>query len=70
MSYGGRRYPIPTGLMKVGTDVMPVYGDARVGFSMDSDDFGPDVARAVRYDSVAELYFALVNLNCAVEGRA
>lgn len=61
---------IPTTLLRVGLEVFPVYGDETSGFSMDADDFLPTVSRNVRYRSIDELFFALVNLNCAEEGTA
>lgn len=61
---------VPTTLLKVGLEVFPVYGDESSGFSMDADDLAPTVSRQFRYRSIDELFFALVNLNCAEEGTA
>ncbi len=61
---------VPTTLLKVGLEVFPVYGDESSGFSMDADDLAPTVCRQYRYRSIDELFFALVNLNCAEEGSA
>jgi hypothetical protein len=61
---------VPTTLLKVGLEVFPVYGDDSSGFSMDADDLSPKVSRQFRYRSIDELFFALVNLNCAEEGTA
>ncbi len=61
---------VPTTLLKVGLEVFPVYGDESSGFSMDADDLQPTVSRQFRYRSIDELFFALVNLNCAEEGTA
>lgn len=61
---------VPTTLLKVGLEVFPVYGDESSGFSMDADDLSPTVSRQFRYRSIDELFFALVNLNCAEEGTA
>ena len=62
--------PINAQLLKVGLEVFPVYGDERTGWSMDPIDLGPNTPKAHRYDSLEELFFALVNLNVSPEGTA
>jgi hypothetical protein len=62
--------PVHTQLLKVGLEVFPVYGDERSGWSMDPIDLAPEVPRWLRYESIDELFFALLNLNVAPEGRA
>lgn len=57
-------------LVRVGTEVFPVYGDEMYGFAVDPGDFDPVVPAACRYLSLDELYFALVNLSASPEGRA
>lgn len=57
-------------LLRVGNEVFPVYGDERWGFTIDLGDFCCDSPEAGRYQSLEELYFALVNLHSAVEGKA
>ncbi len=62
--------PVSTKLLKVGLEVFPVYGDEFSGWSMDPVDLTPETPKGLRYDSLDELFFALVNLNVAPEGRA
>jgi len=61
---------VNTRLVKVGLEVFPVYGDEQSGFSVDPGDLYPQSPRWVRYTSLDELYFALVNLNVSPEGQA
>ena len=61
---------VNTKLVKVGLEVFPVYGDERSGWSMDPIDLNPETPREVRYASLDELFFALVNLNFSPEGQA
>jgi hypothetical protein len=62
--------PVNTRLLKVGMEVFPVYGDERSGWSMDPIDLTPDTPKWLRYDSLDELFFALLNLNVTPEGQA
>jgi hypothetical protein len=62
--------PVNTRLLKVGLEVFPVYGDERSGWSMDPVDLTPDTPKWLRYDSLDELFFALLNLNVTPEGQA
>ena len=62
--------PVSTHLLKIGLEVFPVYGDELVGWSMDPVDLTPDTPKWLRYDSIDELFFALLNLNVAPEGEA
>lgn len=62
--------PVNTQLLKVGLEVFPVYGDDRSGWSMDPIDLAPETPRWLRYESIDELFFALLNLNVAPEGSA
>ena len=62
--------PVNTRLLKVGLEVFPVYGDERLGWSMDPVDLTPDTPKWLRYDSLDELFFALLNLNVMPEGQA
>ncbi len=64
------RLTVNAQLMKVGLEVFPVYGDETKGFSVDPGDLYPDIPRWVRYGSLDELFFALVNLNVGPEGKA
>jgi hypothetical protein len=62
--------PVNARLLKVGLEVFPVYGDDRSGWSMDPIDLNPETPKWLRYDSLDELFFALLNLNVMPEGRA
>lgn len=62
--------PVNTRLLKVGLEVFPVYGDERSGWSMDPVDLAPEAPKCLRYASLDELFFALLNLNLAAEGQA
>ena len=62
--------PVKAQLLKVGLEVFPVYGDDRSGWSMDPVDLTPETPKWLRYDSIDELFFALLNLNVMAEGRA
>jgi hypothetical protein len=62
--------PVATKLLQVGLEVFPVYGDERSGWSMDPVDLAPEAPRWLRYDSIEELFFALINLNLSAEGEA
>lgn len=62
--------PVNARLLKVGLEVFPVYGDERSGWSMDPIDLTPETPKWLRYDSLDELFFALLNLNVTAEGQA
>ncbi len=62
--------PVSTRLLQVGLEVFPVYGDEGSGWSMDPVDLTPDTPKGLRYDSLDELFFALLNLNVMPEGQA
>jgi hypothetical protein len=57
-------------LLKVGLEVFPVYGDETSGWSVDPGDLYPQMPVWYRYQSLDELFFALVNLNIGPEGKA
>jgi len=57
-------------LLKIGLEVFPVYGDEQSGWSVDPGDLYPQVPIWFRYQSLDELFFALVNLNVGPEGQA
>jgi len=61
---------VNTRLLQVGMEVFPVYGDERSGWSVDPIDLTPDTPKWLRYDSLDELFFALLNLNVTPEGQA
>ena len=57
--------------LRIGADVFPVYGDEVRGWSPRADDFWRGLTTSPWvYDSVDELYFALVNLCTAPRGEA
>jgi len=57
-------------LLQVGLEVFPVYGDDKSGWSLDPGDLFPRMPMWFRYQSIDEIFFALVNLNVGPEGRA
>jgi hypothetical protein len=57
-------------LLKIGVEVFPVYGDEKSGWSLDPGDLYPRMPMWFRYQSIDELFFALVNLNVGPEGQA
>jgi hypothetical protein len=64
-----KRAPNPH-FVRIGSDVFPVYGDDKFGWSLDPRDLSLLRPRECRYGTLAELFFALVNLNLSREGRA
>jgi hypothetical protein len=55
--------------LRIGGEVFPVYGDEVRGWSTRSDDFRGVIARSPYvYDSLDELFFALVNLCTGTSG--
>jgi len=69
MTNGGY-VPVTATLLKVGTEVFPIYGDEASGWSMNAEDFSAGVPARYRYRSLDELFFALVNFNISDEGQA
>ncbi len=61
---------VKTQLLKIGREVFPVYGDEDLGWSVEAADLSPQAAPGFRYDSIDEIFFALVNLNLCPEGVA
>jgi hypothetical protein len=60
----------PHTYLRVGAGVYPVYGDDLRGWSPRADDFqAPDGRSPWVYQSIDELFFALVNL-CVTPGAA
>ena len=57
-------------LLQGGLEVFPVYGDETSGWSVDPGDLYPQMPVWFRYQSLDELFFALVNMHLADEGRA
>ena len=70
MTYNQSEVAVKARLLKVGLEVFPVYGDETSGFSMDPGDLYPQMPVWFRYQSLDELFFALVNLNLSQEGQA
>jgi len=57
--------------LRIGKELFPIYGDEVRGWSPHAGDFGALADGApFLYASLDELFFALVNFNCTVEGRA
>ena len=57
-------------LVEIGGEIIVVYGNDQLGWSMDRGDLCFDGAKPFRYRSLEELWFALVNLSLSPEGRA
>ena len=57
-------------LVKIGSDLFPVYGNERCGWSVEPVDLTSRQPGCYRYGSLEEVFFALVNLNVAPEGKA
>lgn len=57
-------------LVKIGSEVFAVYGDDVCGWSTDPRDLYPEAPAGFRYRTFLELFFALVNMNLACEGKA
>ena len=70
MTYNQTELAVNARLLKVGLEVFPVYGDETSGFSVDPGDLYPQMPVLFRYQSLDELFFALVNLNLSPEGQA
>ncbi len=56
--------------VKIGSDVFPVYGDDTFGWSIDPHDLDIRKLKDCRYGNLAELLFALMNLNLTRVGKA
>jgi hypothetical protein len=57
-------------LLHVGEEVYPVYGSDQLGWTLDSGDLHARVASRFRYQSLAELFFVIVNFSISSHGRA
>ncbi len=57
-------------VVKIGGDTFAVFGNDECGWSIDPGDLSPEAPAGYRYQSRDELFFALVNLYVAEEGRA
>ncbi|KKU48240.1 hypothetical protein A3H10_02505 [Candidatus Uhrbacteria bacterium RIFCSPLOWO2_12_FULL_46_10] len=64
-----KQLAVNTALLQIGREVFPVYGDDDTGFSILAEDLSP-LNPKVLYESLDELFFALVNLNITPEGLA
>ena len=57
-------------LIKVGTDVYPVYGNDELGWSLEGGGLQSAAAAEFRYPSLEELFFVLVNFSVTPDGHA
>ncbi len=62
--------PIGARLLQIGAEIIPVYGNDQSGWSLDSVDLPRHVAACVRYKSLDELFFVLINMTVNSEGTA
>jgi len=61
---------VETHYFQIGEDFIPIYGNDRCGWSLEAEDFRGESAAALRYRSVDELLFALINMHFNSEGTA
>jgi hypothetical protein len=54
-------------LVRIGAEIVPVYGDDQTGWSFEP---GIESSRLPIYRTIDELFFALVNMNISEEGSA
>ena len=54
-------------LVRIGVEIVPVYGDDQTGWSFEP---GIETSRMPIYRTIDELFFALVNMNISDEGSA
>ena len=62
--------PINARLLQIGAEIVPVYGDDKSGWTLDSDDLQRHRRVPLRYQSLDELFFVLVNMAIGSEGTA
>ena len=55
-------------LIEIGKSVFPVYGDSKIGWSIDRDDILEETP--YRYATLDELVFVLVNFSLHIDGDA
>ncbi|MFQ5665016.1 MAG: hypothetical protein ACE5I7_01160 [Candidatus Binatia bacterium] len=70
MTYPHAEIAVNAKLLKIGQEIFPVYGDETSGWSVDPGDLYPQMPFWFRYQSLDELFFALVNLHVSPEGEA
>jgi len=56
--------------LKIGADLIPVYGNDQCGWSLESEDFRCEQSAYLRYRSLDELLFVLINMHVSGEGTA
>lgn len=62
--------PVNTRLLQVGLEIIPVYGNDDCGWSLDFEQLPGRTPAGLRYESLDELFFVLVNMNVCHEGTA
>lgn len=58
---------VKAALLQVGSEIVPVYGDDKSGWSFEP---GIQAPRMAIYGTIDELFFALVNMNLSADGSA
>jgi hypothetical protein len=59
-----------TYVLRIGHDLYPIYGHDACGWSIDRRDLSQPTTTQFRYDSLDEIFFALVNLHVSVARAA
>ena len=62
--------PVSARFVQIGAEVIPVYGNEQSGWSLDADDLPRHASAVVRYKSLDELLFVLINMTINSEGTA
>jgi len=62
--------PVNACLLKIGLEVIPVYGNERSGWTVEDGVSQFPTPRRFRYRTLEELYFALVTMTVNSEGEA
>lgn len=60
---------VNTRFLQIGLEIVPVYGNDDCGWSLDAEEL-PGTSVGLRYESLDELFFVLVNMNVSREGIA
>ena len=61
---------INTRFLQIGLEIVPVYGNDDCGWSLDAEELPGRTSAGLRYESLDELFFVLVNMNVSSEGSA
>ena len=62
--------PLNTRFLQIGLEIVPVYGSDAYGWSLEVEEPSGRISAGLRYESLDELFFVLVNMNVSAEGSA